>query len=67
MCRLMQPEGFQVMQKPMTSHIQKANDSLHIDILLSILMHQSLTMPAVLSLSCLLPSLPLFLILHTYL
>jgi hypothetical protein len=37
------------------------------DIMLSILWYQTLATPGVLSLSCLLPSLPLFPMLHTYL
>jgi hypothetical protein len=49
-------------KKPMTLHTYKA-----VHILLSILTHQTLTTPGVLGLSHLLPSLPLFPMLHTYL
>jgi hypothetical protein len=75
MHRLKQADGFRCIsvklhkswqlptyKKPMTPHISKVND-----IILSILMHQTLATPSVLSLSHLLPSLPLFLMLYTYL
>jgi hypothetical protein len=57
---------FKLQQKLMTYCIQEADNSQYvlyqvIDIWLSILMYQSLTMPGVLSLSHLLLSLPLLL------
>jgi hypothetical protein len=49
-------------KKPMTLYTYKVDD-----IMLSILMHQTIATPGVLGLSHLLPSLPLFPMLHTYL
>jgi hypothetical protein len=75
MHRPKQAEGFQcisvkLQKKPTTSHIQKPT-TLSIykvdDILLSILPHQTITMPGDLGLSHLLPSLPSFPMLHSYL
>jgi hypothetical protein len=52
----------QVTRMPMAYRIQEADDNM-----LSILWHQALAMPSVLSLSCLLPSLPLFPMFPSYL
>jgi hypothetical protein len=73
--RPMQAEGFQCISVKLCKSwwlpAYKKLTTLHtyklVDFLLSILTHQSLTMPSVLSLSCLFPSLPLFSMLHTYL